>query len=99
VDEDIVVPVVAILSIFVFFPLAVAFARYIWRRSSMPPEPRNQASVDEMARRMAELQHSMDAMAIEIERISEGQRFITKVMSERPVAEIPAQAPAARQKR
>jgi hypothetical protein len=33
---------------------------------------------------MAELQQSMDAMAVEIERIAEGQRFVTKLMSERP---------------
>ncbi|MND09603.1 hypothetical protein D3C83_330630 [compost metagenome] len=41
---------------------------------------------------MAELQASMDSMAVEIERISEGQRFVTKLMSERPAGELAAPA-------
>lgn len=33
--------------------------------------------------RMAQLAHSVDAMAMEVERISEAQRFLVKLMSER----------------
>jgi len=33
--------------------------------------------------RLAEMQQSLDAVAIEVERISEGQRFATKLLSER----------------
>ena len=33
--------------------------------------------------RLTEMQHSLDAVAIEVERISEGQRFATKLLSER----------------
>lgn len=37
------------------------------------------------------MQHSIDAMSVEIERISEGQRFVTKLLSERPTgAALPA---------
>ena len=32
---------------------------------------------------MIQMQRSIDAMALEIERISEGQRFVTKVLTER----------------
>jgi hypothetical protein len=32
--------------------------------------------------RLQRLEHGMEAMAIEIERISEGQRFVTKLLSE-----------------
>ena len=32
---------------------------------------------------LAEMQQSLDAVAIEVERISEGQRFATKVLAER----------------
>ena len=35
---------------------------------------------------LAQLQLSVDAMSIEIERISEAQRFTTKLLSERPDA-------------
>lgn len=36
---------------------------------------------------LARLQSSVDAIAIEVERISEGQRFTTKLLSERSEAE------------
>ena len=85
--EDVVLPIVAILSVFVFCPLAIAYSVRIWRAPHEPPTAR---VPDEVVRRMAELQTSMDAMALEIERLAEGQRFVTKLMSERPVAEIAA---------
>jgi hypothetical protein len=85
--EDVVLPIVAILSVFVFCPLAIAYSVRIWRAPQLPPEPR---MPDEHVRRMQELQTSMDAMAVEIERIAEGQRFVTKLMSERPAGELAA---------
>lgn len=33
---------------------------------------------------------AVDAIAIEVERIAEGQRFITKVLGDRPAKELPA---------
>ena len=83
-----VVGIVGILSVFVFFPLAVAFARLLWKKASNP-EPRSLHDPD-TARRLAELQQSMDAMALEIERISENQRFVTKLMSEAPAGSLPS---------
>ena len=71
----------SVLSIlFIFFPLAVGLARGIWKRSGRPgPAP---AVFTETAQRMERLEASVDAIAIEIERISEGQRFVTKLLSE-----------------
>jgi hypothetical protein len=37
----------------------------------------------EISDRMAKLDNAIDAMAVEVERISEGQRFVTKVLAER----------------
>lgn len=39
--------------------------------------------------RLERIEQAIDAMAVEIERISESQRFVTRVLSERP-AEAPA---------
>ena len=50
----------------------------IFRRNSQPvvlPQPR----YDDQ---LAQLQHSVDAMALEIERIAEAQRFSTRLLSE-----------------
>jgi hypothetical protein len=75
------VPIVAILSIFVFLPFTLAIARFIWRRST--PAARHIQPDHATQQRLEQLQHSMDTIAIEVERISEGQRFVTKIMSER----------------
>jgi len=80
--EDIVIPIVAIISIFVLSPIAVAFARMMWKRASDPPRPR-QLETDQLQRRLDQLQTSVEAMAIEVERISEGQRFVTKILSDK----------------
>lgn len=80
--EDIVVPIVAILSVFVFSPMAIAFARLVWKRAS-EPAPRRQPESDVLNRRLEQLQQSVEAMAIEVERISEGQRFVTRLLSEK----------------
>ena len=45
------------------------------------------------AERLERMERSMDAIAIEIERVSEGQRFVTRLMSERGGALDAGQAP------
>lgn len=93
---DDLVPIVAILSIFVFLPFTIAISRFIWRRS-MPAPRAVQAQADHATQqRLEQLQQSMDTIAIEVERISEGQRFVTKIMSERALgagAAEPLRAP------
>ena len=56
------------------------FARRRWRRAlrSAPAT----TSVD--SARLERLEHGMEAIAIEIERVSEGQRFVTRLLSESP---------------
>ena len=79
-----VVPIVAILSVFVLAPLAIAIARLIWKRATNAP--RVSATTDQATQqRLEQLQQAVDAIAIEVERISEGQRFVTKIMSDRSI--------------
>ncbi len=71
----------SILSIiFVLFPLSVGIARGFWKRASRQGPP--PAAFAQTAERLERLEGSVDAIAIEIERISEGQRFVTKLLSE-----------------
>jgi hypothetical protein len=80
VTEEIV-PVVAILSVFVLAPFAIALSRLIWKRSSAPSRP---TLMDQAAQqRFDQLQQAVDTIAVEVERISEGQRFVTKLLSDR----------------
>ena len=71
----------SVLSIiFVLFPLAVGVARSMMKRSNTPAQP--PAIFAESAQRLERLEASIDAIAIEVERISEGQRFVTKLLSD-----------------
>ncbi len=40
--------------------------------------------------RLERMEHAIDAIAVEVERISEGQRFTTKLLSEREAHALPA---------
>lgn len=75
-------PVAFVLSIlmivFVAFPLAIAWARRILRKPLPAPPP--SPLLTESAERLERLEHAVDAIAIEVERISEGQRFVTKAL-------------------
>jgi hypothetical protein len=83
-DPDMVVGMSFGLAMMVGLPLAIAYARRIWRG-----KPRDVTTTSESSQRMERLEHAVDAIAIEIERVAEGQRFVTKIMAERP-----AHAPA-----
>jgi hypothetical protein len=57
------------------------FGRWIWKRSRRGlPSARHLPAED--SERLKRLENGVEAMAIEIERISEGQRFVTRLMSE-----------------
>ena len=74
------IPIVALLIIPVTaigVPLARALARRIDRQTVQPRIP------PEVSARLERLEQGVDAIAIEVERISEGQRFVTKLMAEK----------------
>ena len=72
-------------------PMSLAYARRIWRRSAAAVTSLPQEVVDRLTR----LDHAVDSIAVEVERIGEGQRFMTRVLSSKgePVA-APLRAPA-----
>jgi hypothetical protein len=74
----IAVPILVVFTIFVLCPLALAWARSIWKRGSVPRVGMDQAT----SQRLERMEQAMDAIAIEVERVSEGQRFITRLFSE-----------------
>ena len=59
-------------------PLSIAMARRAWRRG-VPVAP---ALPDGFSERMANLERGMEAVAIEVERVGEGQRFVTQLLAE-----------------
>jgi hypothetical protein len=79
------------LALVLLIPLSMAMARRIWRGAPRPVSP---APDPEVAMRLGRLEQAVDTIAIEIERISEGQRFMTKIMAERATPQ-PAHSAAA----
>ena len=59
-------------------------ARFLWRLGSRPSGALPSAD----SARLAQLERSVDAIAIEVERISEGQRYTVQVLSERLPARV-----------
>lgn len=86
-DPDLVIGVFMAFIFAVLMPMSIAMARRIWRSSAKSVAPR---ADDVIVPRLDRLEQAVDAIAIEIERISEGQRFVTRVLAERPTA-APAQ--------
>jgi hypothetical protein len=71
--------IVGTIFMFVFFlPISIAFARRIWRRSAavVTSFPR------EIADRLTRMEQAVEATAVEVERIGEGQRFLTRLFTE-----------------
>jgi len=69
-----------VFIVLVLFPIAVGYARRLWKRAAaapalMPPE---------LGDRLARLEHAMESVAVEVERIGEGQRFVTKLFADAP---------------
>jgi hypothetical protein len=79
-DPDMIIALGGAVIVFIFFPLAVGFARRMWRGVPAPAIPH---VINEIPSRLDRLEQAVDAIAIEVERISEGQRFMTKMMAER----------------
>ena len=76
--SDAVGMVSVVFTLFVLFPLTIAYARRLWRRGALAVAELPKV----LAERLTRLDQAVDAIAIEVERISEGQRFLTKVMTE-----------------
>jgi hypothetical protein len=74
------IPIVMFISIafsIVGLPIARAYARKLDR------EPRDPIGPPDITGRLDRMEQAIDSIAIEVERISEGQRFTTKLLSER----------------
>jgi hypothetical protein len=75
---------ITVAAIIIGLPLARAFARRMDRRST-PAEISPQVTSQ-----LAQLNQAVDAIALEVERISENQRFATRLLTEQRDAQLPS---------
>ena len=62
----------------VMLPLSLALARRIWKRGTAAA----MAFPQEITDRFSRLEQAVDSIAIEVERIGEGQRFVTRLLAD-----------------
>jgi len=85
---EIVIPLggmAMIIAIVVGRPLVGAWSKKLENESKRPALP------PEVATRLERMEQSLDANAVEVERISEGQRFTTKLLSQAADAPVSSQ--------
>jgi hypothetical protein len=73
------IPIIAVSCapiIAIGYPLARAYARRIEAKPAPAVSP-------EVAARLERMEQAIDTIAVEVERISEGQRFTTRLLAER----------------
>ena len=78
-DEDIVIPIAFFVTAIIMsigIPLVRAIVRRWDRQSLQPPMPQD------ASQRLERIEQAIEAMSIEVERIAEGQRFVTRLMSD-----------------
>lgn len=76
IDDD-AIAVMGFMAISMMVPITIAYARRIWKR----PQPQRALSAATEGR-LERIEQAVEAIAVEVERVSEGQRFVTKLMSE-----------------
>ena len=89
-NEDIIVPI----AFFLCVPISMLV--WFWGRTyarRMERGPATASIPPDVSARLERMETAIDTIAVEIERISEGQRFTTKLLSERGPG-IPASLPA-----
>ena len=78
-DPDLPIAGGIAIMLALILPLSISYAIRMLRRTPQPSAPR----MDDLSPRFDRLEQAVDAIAIEVERVSEGQRFVTKILAER----------------
>ncbi len=81
-NEDIVIPIAGMITgviMLLGFPLAIVYARKLWMKDSQTNVQHSPVT----DHRLERIEQAIDAMAVEVERVAESQRFMTKLLSER----------------
>ena len=69
------------------YPLVRAAARKMEARTSAS------LPLAQIEDRLDRIERSMEAIALEVERVSEGQRFVTKLLAEKTPSQLPPERP------
>ena len=89
--EIIVIPVVFLIP-----SAVIVFRMWIKHREHMASLQRGRGQSPEIEQRLARVEDAVNAIAVEMERVGEGQRFLTKILAERERAALPDESAGGR---
>ena len=75
--------------------LVIAVLGRAWLSRRQPPPPIPYEQLENIEMRLVQLQQAIDDVAVEMERVSEGQRFTAKLLSDRTGGGETAERPPA----
>ncbi len=78
-SSDQITAIAIVFLLFVLGPIALAAARRIWRGATTKQVP---VLGTDASARLERVEQGVESIAIEIERISDGQRFVTRLLGE-----------------
>lgn len=81
--EDIV-GIVGFFGTVIIVTLGVPLVRAYTRRQ----EQQSKVNVPQIDERLSRIENAIEAMSLEVERISEGQRFVTRLLAERDESKV-----------
>ena len=87
-SSDQVTGISIVFTIAVLMPMAIGMARLMWKRALAPARPSGPDAAT--TQRLERMEQGIDGIATEIERVSEAQRFLTRLLAESRGAELPA---------
>ena len=83
--KQVLVPI-AFMVMVAFMTVGRPIARAWARRIEGGPQDRTPALPPDTTQRLERMEQAIEAIAVEVERLAEGQRFTTKLLAERPGA-------------
>lgn len=69
-----------LISLAIALPLVLAYARRLWKKAAVTV-----SMTPELDRRLDSIDRALETTALEVERIGEGQRFVTQLLANRAV--------------
>ncbi len=75
---EVVFTVTTVITLLLAIPVVFAWARRLWKKSAV-----TLSMTPELDRRLEAIDRAVEATALEVERIGEGQRFVTQLLASR----------------
>lgn len=75
---EVVFTVATVITLLLAIPVVFAWARRLWKKSAV-----TLSMTPELDRRLEAIDRAVEATALEVERIGEGQRFVTQLLASR----------------